>query len=47
MCLNLLRQRPEPAVVQRASALVTYEDELVSSTARQYLAYVGSAVDPG
>lgn len=40
MCLNLLRNRPEPPVVQRASALATYDDELVSRTAKQFLHFV-------
>ncbi|MFT7520191.1 MAG: serine/threonine protein kinase [Kiritimatiellia bacterium] len=40
MCLNLLRQRMTQQVLQRVSALVTYEDELVSMTARQFLDHV-------
>jgi serine/threonine protein kinase len=37
MCLNLLRQRPTAEVLRRVSALCTYEDDLVATTARQYL----------
>lgn len=37
MALNLMRSRPTPEVVQRAAALVTFEDDLVATTARQFV----------
>lgn len=37
LCLNLLRSRPTPDVIQRAAALSTYDDDLVRRTAEQFL----------
>ena len=37
LCLNLLRARPTPEIVQRAAALSTYDDDLVQRTARHFL----------
>lgn len=37
MCINLLRVRPLPNVIERARALLTHPDPLVSTTARQFL----------
>ncbi|MFK7931491.1 MAG: serine/threonine-protein kinase [Myxococcota bacterium] len=37
MALNLMRNRPTAEAVQRAAALVTFEDDLVATTARQFI----------
>jgi len=37
LCLNLLRARPTPEIIQRAAALSTFEDHLVQRTAHQFL----------
>lgn len=46
LCLNLLRHRPTEAILQRAAALSTHDDDLVQRTAEQFLQAVRTAPRP-